>query len=216
MSNLYDTLAGSRIAQFWIAATVLAALGLAYGVPAWRKRQIGENERAATAALSLLVTAEESFRANDRDGNKVSDFWTADLSGLNKFGLIPPDLAKADTEPLVPLVSKPVPYKGYYFKALKMDNGENPPVPYRMDTDKTGGKVHHLTKFGFVAWPAEREVTGSSIYIVNENHSIFPRRMLSKEFSKDVWPSIKPEPDLSEPPSDWPTDEEFKWYSKAF
>jgi|SRR5579862_3242086 len=203
-----------RILLFLGLTLILLTGGYFVAVPVWRRQWIPNNEREASDALKVLVSAEASFRAGDLDRNGVADYWTGDVAGLSKFGLIPRPLAEADFEPLVPLAPKPIPYNGYYFKALRMDKGETPPVAYRQDTDKTSGKVHHLTKFGFVAWPAEQGVTGSRMYIVNENNTIFPRRELSKLFPKEVWPTIKPQPDLSEPPDYWPPDEELVWYSK--
>jgi len=45
------------------------------------------NERAAVISLKVITVAEADFRSNDRDGNRVSDFWTADLFAL--YGMIP-------------------------------------------------------------------------------------------------------------------------------
>ena len=45
------------------------------------------NERAAVISLKTITTAEADFRSNDRDGNRVSDFWTADLFAL--YGMVP-------------------------------------------------------------------------------------------------------------------------------
>jgi len=203
MSGIYDSQAGNRVVTFWIAAVVAIALGLAFGVPAWRKHRIQENERAAFKAMQLLVTAEADFRANDRDGNKVNDFWTGDVAGLHFLSpgglpleLIPKSLAEADAAPLVPRGSGPVPYKGYYFRALAADGSETPPEVYRQETDKTSGKVHHPSKFGFVAYPAEPGVTGTLVLVVNENITVFPKHIDGP------------------PPVNFPTDEELKWYFK--
>jgi type II secretory pathway pseudopilin PulG len=203
-----------RIGVFWLGALTVAAILLAVGVPQWREHQREVNRREASSAMKLLVGAEQTFRGKDLDGNKVADYWTADLATLGKYGLIPPDLAAADAQPLVPRAGKPVPYHGYYFKALRMDNGETPPVAYRQDTDPTSGKVHHLTKFGFVAWPAEWDVTGDFAFIVNENNTIYPRPRFSKVLPPEEWEKLRFRyPDLQEPPADWPTDEELKGWS---
>jgi len=145
--------------------------------------------------MMLLNSAEWDYRAKDRDGNHVEDFWTGDVAGLLKFGMIPRELAEADLAPLQALVPKPIPYHGYYFKVLIADNFETPPVAYRQETDKTSGKVHHLTKFGFVAIPADRGTSGKRFYVVNENNTIFP--------------TIE---NMPAAPVDWPTDEELKMY----
>ena len=44
------------------------------------------NERSAVTSLKTITTAEADFRSNDRDGNRTSDFWTADVFGL--YGMI--------------------------------------------------------------------------------------------------------------------------------
>jgi len=184
-----------RILLPWTAFVLtLVGAGVFWGIPEWRQWRIRENEHAAVQALLLLIRAEEAFRNNDLDGNRVNDFWTADVAALCKFGLIPEEVAEADVEPMVRRVSARIPYKGYYFKALRMDYGEIPPVAYRQETDKSAGRVHHLSKFGFVAWPAEPGVTGKRFYIVNENDTIFPSEAMSQL------------------PRDWPTDQELMSY----
>jgi hypothetical protein len=202
---------------FWgLIILVLLAVGFFIVLPGWLQQRIRHHEREASKALKLLVSAEQSFRAGDLDRNGVADYWTGDLAGLSKYGLIPRALAEADGEPLVPLAPKPIPYNGYYFKALRLDKGETPPVAYRQDTDKTSGKVHHLTKFGFVAWPAEWGLTGSAYFIVNENNCIIAIRDMSEILSAQEWLKIKHHFNLSEPPADWPTDEEMKWYTAIY
>jgi hypothetical protein len=201
--------------RIFLVAAILGALVYFWGIPEWMENRRRSNEREVYRWMGKLTGIESDFRTQDRDGNSVQDFWTGDLASLFRYGMISREMAEADAEPRVPLVPRPVPYKGYYFKALRMDNSEKPPVAYRQDTDKGSGKVHHLQKFGFVAWPAEWGVTGTSIYIVNENNTVFPRRDLKKlfplvDFSKDF-----PQGDLSQPPSDWPTDYELRWYSKV-
>lgn len=145
---------------------------LAFYLPQRRARQLGENERNAGTILKTLASAQADFRANDRDGNGVNDFWTGDIAGLLQHGLIPRELAAADARPLVPLVSKPVAYMGYYFVAMETDETEQPPEELRQDTDKKSGKVHHRTKFAYCAYPVEFGVTGRNSYIINENNTI--------------------------------------------
>jgi len=43
--------------------------------------------RNASASLKTLATAEADFRANDRDGNRIADYWTGDVFG--RYGLVP-------------------------------------------------------------------------------------------------------------------------------
>jgi hypothetical protein len=158
-----------------IYALPLAIFGMITGVayPEWRNRQISANQRSASTALKTLSTAEADYRANDRDGNKINDFWTADLSELYRLGLIQRQLATADVRPRARIVPQPIPFSGYFFEALTADASESPPEPYCKNTDGKSGAVHHLHKFGFVAYPAEPGVTGNWIYIVNENNSVW-------------------------------------------
>lgn len=179
------------------------ALALVLGVAGaltWsslRESRRTRNEMEASNSLRILAAAEAEYRAKDRDGNGVPDFWTADVTGLYAAGLIDRALAEADSEPLVPLVPRPVPYKGYYFRALVADNSDRFAGPYRQETDRKSGKVHHLTKFGFIAFPAEPGVTGKYMWIVNENNST-------------------PRHDMSIPvPRDWPSDEEHRRWAKV-
>jgi uncharacterized membrane protein YkoI len=64
-------------------ATLMAALSVAPLLAGGRLA----NERSAVSGLKQITTAEADFRSNDRDGNRVMDFWTADVFGL--YGMIP-------------------------------------------------------------------------------------------------------------------------------
>ena len=137
-----------------------------------RKSSIPKNERKASTALKMLATAEADYRANDRDGNKVQDYWTADVAGLWHSGrMIPRGVAEADAKPLKALVDVPVPYHGYYFKVLERDDQSD--ITYNMDTDGSGRKTHNSTRFGFCAYPVEYDSTGRWTFIINENNTIF-------------------------------------------
>jgi hypothetical protein len=194
-----DTL-GMEGVQRQASATWLVALtlSLAVGTAAafiWRnydrRKTQSANELSASTALHYLSMAEADFRANDRDQNGVNDFWTADVAGLSTFGLIKPTLGLADATRWNGK-DRFVPFEGYLFAALEMDASETPAVEYRQETDKKSGKVHNSAKFGFVAFPAEPDVTGRYVYIVNENATIFR---------------------LDQPrpvPKNWPTDDELK------
>jgi hypothetical protein len=166
---------GQRLASIGCCALALLAFGVAAYMN-WstiRGHNQAENERSATTSLKLLASAQADLRANDRDANGVHDFWTADVTGLYRIGLIDRVLGEADAEPLLPLRPNPVPYKGYYFRALDADDSNPDSGMYRQDTDRNSGRVHNLSKFGFIAFPAEPGVTGKYIYIVNENNSVF-------------------------------------------
>jgi len=172
------------LAIFLVAACVI--------YPEWHAGVMTDNERSAEAALRTLATAEADYRANDRDGNGVNDFWTGDVSELSRLGILPRYFGLADGSPRTPLAPRPIPHMGYYFEALEADDSVRPPESYRQDTDKKSGKVHHLGKFGFIAYPATPGITGRRVFIVNENNS--------------TWYS----PDATRKPSAWPSDDELR------
>jgi hypothetical protein len=176
-----------RILAPYVFLVLLLAVGTFVIWPQWRARNLAENERNAATIIKTLCSAEADFRANDRDGNGVNDFWTGDLAGLLRFGLISRAVAEADLRPLVPLVRKPVPYHGYYIIAMVTDESETPIEELRQETDKKSGKVHHRTKFGFCAYPVEYGVTGRNTFIVNENNTVFWRHTYGDPM--DHWPS---------------------------
>jgi hypothetical protein len=150
-----------------------------------------ENERAASAALKTLASAEADFRGNDRDGNKIQDFWTGDVAGLyylkpqgsgEPIKLIEQGVADADP-------SRPgaKPYHGYWFIALDNDESGD---PYRTETSGWGTegqlKYNH-SKFGFCAYPAEPDVTGQAVFMLNEGNTIFKNTKKKGPILK--WPS---------------------------
>ncbi|HUR39419.1 MAG TPA: DUF2950 family protein [Planctomycetota bacterium] len=169
------------------ALLLLGLLAAAVGIPEGLKRYRLEKERSASQALWMLTKAEGEFRMNDRDGNGVQDFWTTDVASLYALGLIPRELAEADAAPLHPLVPQPIPYHGYYFRALQQDDSETPPAAYRQVTDKKSGAVHNLERFGFIAYPAEGFTAGKFFRIVNENNTVF--HSLTGNPVPTAWPS---------------------------
>lgn len=160
------------------------------------------NHRSAATSLKTLCTAEADFRANDRDWNKVNDFWVGDVSRLyylesegGPIKLIELSVASADGAPKGPLPS-PGAKAGYLYKAIPKDeNG----APY------DEGKGRNTSKFAFCAYPEEyrpqawyRSDLGITIYtfIINEENTIwrkdtggvppekFPKNPLGEGWSK--------------------------------
>jgi len=185
----------SILAGIVLLVGLLGAVALSWWLPEQAKKRRQTNEAHARNCLHVLSTAESDFRANDRDQNGVQDFWTGDVAGLYRFGLIPRGLAEADTAPLVPLVPQPVPYRGYFFRALEVD--EEDQEVYRQVTDKASGNVHHVAKFGFVAYPAESPKTGRYLWIINENCTSFRHATSGPA------------------PKNWPADSVLRTYSKV-
>lgn len=165
----------------WTAFAALFAIATAGSISLyfWAKKRT--REKTIVHRLQDLFREEHEFRTYDFDQNKVSDFWTGDVAGLcylHRYGIAgaPVDIraiAEADVHPLKPIVPKPVPYKGYLFAALEEDDtlAGTPERFYKVDTGGSPpmGKVHHLSRFGFCAFPAEYGVTGKFSYLINQN-----------------------------------------------
>jgi len=162
---------------------------------------MAENERFASAALKTLASASADFRGNDRDGNKIHDFWTGDVASLyylttvgggDSIRLI--ERAVADADPSRPGAT---PYHGYWFVAMEKDETG---APYGQDTkgEKTAGQMNrNHSKFGFCAYPAEYGYTGGSCFYINEGNTVF-------KFDTQGKPVLK-----------WPTDEDLKSFGPA-
>ena len=145
--------------------------------------QRASNERTAATSLKTLASAQADFRANDRDGDGVRQFWRGDVAGL--YALSPPggspirlielDVAAADDRPL-PGSARGVPrrtFHGYRFRAIRhADEDPNCPDPNR---------------FAYVAYPA-RPGAGKYMFIIDENNSI--RRCVAEgDRGIDVFPT---------------------------
>ena len=141
-----------------VTVTAIAfAVGALFVVPELQARRKSLNQRNAAACLRVLAEAEADFWMNDGDGNRVRDYWTADIRQLHSI----PDLDKADASPGdgAPLV----PYQGYLFAAIPLDeNG----APY----DQGNGR--NPAKFAFCAYPAD-ESSGNAVFIVNERKEVW-------------------------------------------
>ena len=155
----------TRVGLIFICAVILLIAGLT--VPVFVKSQRASNERNAATMLKMLTAAEADFRTNDRDGNGVNDFWTADVKGLYtmtsaavrganpnnprdpSLKLIELPLAAADGDgAFVPAGGENVPLSafartkargGYWFLAMLTDQDlkDTPEMSYMMDTKGT-------------------------------------------------------------------------------
>jgi hypothetical protein len=164
------------------------------------------NERNAWFSVRTLCTAQADFRSNDRDGNRVNDFWVRDVAGF--FGLegatgaateakpgttaerilkiIEASIAKADategrlTYPVLG-ITEPEPKAGYLYAALKhfVLNGKE--EPYHK------GDGRNRDCFGFVAFPADYGTTGRMTFIVNENNEVWQKDLEGDEV--DTFPA---------------------------
>lgn len=80
----------------------------------------------------------------------MKDYWTRDVAGLFRNGLIPRKMAEADVAPIRPLVTKPVPYHGYFLRAIEANAYETPPVTYAQVTDPAAARGEAPAR----RWPA--------------------------------------------------------------
>lgn len=177
-----------------LALVVFAGVIVVINIPPLFRLDRSSNERNALSTLKSMTAAEADFRANDRDGNKVNDFWTGDVSGLYyvqsedtklEVKLIEQDAADADAKPLFPLAKGTVAKSGYLYHALDQD--ESVPGPggeYRVGTDKSGRKVHNEKMFGLYAYPTSSR-DGKHQFAVNERNTVFREERLHPRTS---WP----------------------------
>lgn len=77
---------GFTLIELMIVIAIIAIIA-AIAIPGVLAAQRASNERNASASMKTFGTAQADFRANDRDNNRILDFWTADVFGL--YGLIP-------------------------------------------------------------------------------------------------------------------------------
>ncbi|MBI2901831.1 MAG: DUF2950 family protein [Planctomycetes bacterium] len=208
------------------------AIVAAIAVPALLKAKGAGGERRAAASLKTIATAQADFRSNDRDGNRIMDFWTGDVAGLYcidngwtgspsvaPIKLIEVDLALADAAPDPGLnvrgsdcYSVPVSRygiqsakHGYWYMALDEDRqvaALGGSGAYRQDTDGTGECKRSTSRFGVAALPENYGSTGRHVYILNEGNIMFRR-----DFRADVLDRSAALPRRSGSfDGNWPTD----------
>jgi hypothetical protein len=154
------------------------------------------SERNASASLKTLASAQADFRGNDRDENKILDFWRGDVAGL--YGLVPAgstemiklievSVAGADSAPAGGLEIGapgpgqvaperyliPSPKAGYLFRALRHADEK----PGALDRDR----------FAACAYPDDYLVSGMLTFILSEDGTIF-KRDLGAQGPPEVFP----------------------------
>ncbi len=147
----------------------------------------------AYSALAELNSAERKFFDGDVDKNGYQDFWTGDVAGLYKFGLVSRQIAEADAAPINRLVEQPIPYQGYYFIALEWDDSGEPPERLKQVTDTSAGKVHHQKRFAFCAYPARSQNANCWTYLrgFGGNMGVVLGRLAKGKFEPVLrWPSM--------------------------
>lgn len=170
--TLVWVLLGCGCAGALLVIPIIAAIA----IPGLLAAQGAANARNASATLKTLTAAEADFRINDRDGNRIEDYWTADVSGLyylavegRPISLIEPALAMADANPDTdsrhPRVAMEPsqPKAGYRFIAMQEDETGR---PYNAKDGR------HLSKYGFCAYPVAKNA-GRYTFIVNQDAVIW-------------------------------------------
>ncbi|HZE97014.1 MAG TPA: DUF2950 family protein [Planctomycetota bacterium] len=126
-------------------------------------------ERNASTILKTITSAQADFRANDRDGDGVPQFWRGDIAGLYTLTplgggpaikLIELSLACADERPVTNLSPYGVPEAkaGYWFRALR-------------HTDER--TLDAAARFAAEAHPARYPTSGKYTYVVDENNTVY-------------------------------------------
>ena len=193
---------GFTLIELMIVIAIIAIIA-AIAIPGLLSSQRASNERNASTSLKTLSSAEADFRSNDRDGNKVSDFWTGNVAGLYTMTnaamtgntansttdpaikLIELSVASADTDPLTPAAggenislstfAVPSPKAGYWYMALTSDNNTTgPESTYKVDTGGTPVMGSVHNLWKF-GFTAfpDSAAAGKFVYVIDENNTIF-------------------------------------------
>jgi prepilin-type N-terminal cleavage/methylation domain-containing protein len=182
---------GFSLIELMIVIAIIAIIA-ALALPSLVSTQVSANERNASTGLKTVVTSEVDFRANDRENNRIQDFWTGDLSGLYRLSdaagqplkLIELPVAQMDGTPMAagsvnglmgPLLPPSAAKAGYWVMSLDQDEQVVPPADYRLDTDGTLGAVHNMVRFAFIAYPETYGVAGRKLFLVHESGVIYKR-----------------------------------------
>src|SRR5262245_35740700 len=88
---------GFTLIELMVVVGMIAVLA-AVAIPGLVSAQRSASERSASTSLRTIATANHDSRANDRDGNRITDFWTGDVAGL---ALIVPQMSSGP-QPSVP------------------------------------------------------------------------------------------------------------------
>jgi prepilin-type N-terminal cleavage/methylation domain-containing protein len=193
---------GFTLIELMIVIAIIAIIA-AIAIPGLLSSQRASNERNASTSLKTITSAQADFRANDRDWNHVSDFWTADVKGLytmtsaavtgNSNGTTDPaiklielSIASADADGTtfagtgeicnLSTFALPATKAGYWYQALITDDSMAGTVEctYKMDTAGTP-TMGSCHNLSKFGFVAypESQSAGKYVFIVNENNTIF-------------------------------------------
>lgn len=232
---------GFTLLELMVVIAVIAILA-SLAIPALLKSQRSSHETNAAVSLRGLSRAEVDFRGNDRDQNRVLDYWTRDSSGLHcvcpvsstePVRLTEVTLSGADSNPqgtaATPTAgtetsndffSIRAPKSGYWYLALPTDETG---TAFAQATGGTGGTYDQAyfnhSRYAFMAYPESLNV-GRYIYYMGETNTVFRRPVVSS-----VRPATGTPPGAAliqagvvgaAPITQWPTDDQLKSdYSKV-
>ena len=77
-----DSRQGFALVEVLVIIAVVGLIALLAVSGLFPARNYGSSERNPSTSLKTLASAQADFRSNDRDWNHVTDFWTANVSGL--------------------------------------------------------------------------------------------------------------------------------------
>ena len=150
------------------ASVPVIAIIAAIAIPGLLASQRASNERRASVSLKMLAVAEADFRANDRDGNQVQDFWVRDVRSLatmtvngKPINLIDEGLAHADFTP--GMDGAALAHNGYFVAAIPAD---------AQGKSYDRGKGRNPEQFAFCTYPATVS-SGRMTYIINEENRVW-------------------------------------------
>lgn len=199
---------GFTVLEVLIVIVVIGIIA-ALAIPGLIASQRSSYERNSSTSLKTLCVAEADFKANDRDSNKVADYWTGDVKGLYTLtSLTTPGNAGGTTDPPLKLIDLSIAAAdadgvtcpaggenmdvtqfgvvankgGYWYAALTIDNNHTgPEASYKQDTGGilAMGSVHNINKYAFISFP-ESASFGKYVFIVNENGAVFRSAMTTE------------------------------------
>lgn len=197
---------GFTLIELMVVIAVIAVIA-AIAIPGLISSQRSSYERGASASMKSVTVAEADFRANDRDGNKLNDFWTGDVKSLytltnasvpgNAGGTVDPPIrlveltvAGADTDGStlnaggenmsVTQFGVFSQKAGYWYAALTLDNSISGTTEctYKQDTGGTP-TMGSVHNMSKYGFLAypDSQTFGRFVYIVNESNTIYRSAM---------------------------------------
>jgi hypothetical protein len=141
-------------------------------------RRIGENELAAIEVLRAYVQAQLDYASADRDGDRVLEYAQRVISTAGErdglFWASAPGEPASPFGPFIAEISALIqgkelgdPYRGYYYRVLKMQTEHAPGGAYEYVIN---GNM--IAGFGLLAWPAEYGETGVMAFQVSHQGDI--------------------------------------------